>query len=132
MIWLFCPHGVVEHIKDPLEHTLNNDWILVYVAWYNFFLISEERRQASGGFNDIPTRLAPRETSFLCRHSQEILLKKRKIITKEGGTRPKPFWGNENEKVETVNSLREIKVTGSSAAHICPGKNQSSPHLEVR
>jgi hypothetical protein len=40
------------------------------------FFISNERGQASRGIIDIPTRLAPRETSILCRQNRKKLLKK--------------------------------------------------------
>jgi len=60
-------------------------------------LISKERGQASRGNIDIPTRLAPRETSILCRQTLENLLKKGKNNYKGGGTRPKPSKENKKE-----------------------------------
>ena len=48
---------------------------------------------------DIPTRLAPRETSILCCQTQETFIKKGgKIITKGGGTRPWPSKKTEKKK----------------------------------
>ena len=56
-----------------------------------FFLISKERGQTSRGIIDIPTRLAPRETSIVCRQTQNILLKKgEKDLQKEGGLDQNP------------------------------------------
>ena len=42
------------------------------------FLISKENGQASSGIIDIPTRLAPQNTSILCRHTQKIYSKMEK------------------------------------------------------
>jgi len=61
------------------------------------FFISKERGQASRGNIDIPIRLAPRETSILCRQTLENLLKKGKKNYKGGGTRPKPSKENIKE-----------------------------------
>jgi len=53
-------------------------------------LLSREIGQTSGGSNDIPTRLAPRRTSILCRQSQiKILLKKGEKVH-EGGLGQNP------------------------------------------
>jgi len=48
--------------------------------------MNKEHGPAWRGIIDIPTRLAPQETSILCRQTQENFIKKdEKYIQKEGG-----------------------------------------------
>jgi len=56
------------------------------VRWLNhFFLLSEERGPTSRENNDIPTRLAPREPSILCRQTLKFIKKRGKTVQEEGG-----------------------------------------------
>jgi len=65
-------------------------------------LISKERGQTSRGIIDIPTRLAPRETSIVCRQTQNILLKKGgKDLQKEGGLDQNPQNEQKGKETET-------------------------------
>jgi len=66
---------------------------------FSFFLISKERRQTLRDNIDIPTSLAPQETSILSCQTLEILLKKGgKLITKEGGLGQNPQENRKEKK----------------------------------
>jgi len=72
-------------------------------------LISKEKEQTSRGVIDIPTRLAPRDTSILCRQTKQNFIKKwGKIIIKGGATRPKP--SKENKEKETKKTPKQPKT----------------------
>jgi len=74
--------------------------LLIYSKFFFFFFISKESGQASGDNIDIPTMLAPKETSILCRQTQENKYK-------GGETRPKPS----KEKTENKSKENNIKNT---------------------
>jgi len=48
-------------------------------------LLSKERGQTSGGIIDIPTRLAPQDTSIMCRQTRKFIKKGGKDIYKNWG-----------------------------------------------
>jgi len=66
-----------------LEETQNEYYGMLLDAF--FFLISKERGQTSRGLVDFPTRLAPRETSILCRQTRNFIKKRGKNIYKRRG-----------------------------------------------
>jgi len=78
-------------------------------------LLSKERGQASGGIIDIPTRLAPRDTSILCRQTRKFIKKGGKDIYKKWRDYTKTHkkkqqnTGKETEKTtkQPKNRLRE-------------------------
>ena len=86
-------------------HNLRDHVALIYIS---FFLISKERGQTSRGIIDILTRLAPRETSIVCRQTQNILLRKgEKDLQKEGELDQNPQ--NEQKRKETEETSKTFK-----------------------
>jgi hypothetical protein len=65
-----------------------------------FFFYKQGERTCIKGIIDIPTRLALRETSILCRQTLEKFIKKGGKITKVGGTRPKPSMKTNKKTTE--------------------------------
>jgi hypothetical protein len=71
-----------------------------------FFFAKQGERQTSGGYTDIPTRLAPREASVLCQSNSKILLKKgEKNIQGEGGRGQNPQRKNKRKHKKTTTKI---------------------------
>jgi len=73
------------------------------------FLLSKERGQASGGIIDILTRLAPRDTSILCRQTQKFIKKGGKDIYKKWGDYTKTHKKQQNTVKETEKTTKQPK-----------------------
>jgi len=65
----------LDEVELELDEVLHGGLVLGIHKFF-FIYISKERGQALRGNIDIPTKLAPRETSILCRQTLEIYLKK--------------------------------------------------------
>jgi len=76
--------------------------------------MNKEHGSASRGIVDIPTRLAPRETSILYRQTQENFIKKdENYLQKEGGLYQDPQRKQrKNRKENSKNSRYRFQIKG--------------------